>query len=160
MGQSTLDLRTELFNRRCHCGKLTALLSGRGQLLLLRPEGVEPLLYLLALACKLWEVEDATEVGIQEAVLVALEFGEGVACTAQACLELLREPLSALGALERSRNEMGLEQDSTEILPDYRVKLRGGNVARVAASGSRRHRIVAPADVVPIAIPSRARHRS
>jgi hypothetical protein len=123
---------------------------------------LELALHRVAPALILLQRHHLIQIGVREALHLALQAGLRAVELRAARLELLRQPLPTPRLLECLRDTLRMRQDLTEILPHQGVELVGRGKACRALLGptgaQRRH--LAVADIVGVArtgAPSRAR---
>jgi hypothetical protein len=84
---------------------------------------------LLALALKFLPLDDLSQVDLEQACLLALHLSQSRPESASSILHRLGQPGTALTALHLLRDQGGLRQEATQILPDEIIQGLGGRIA-------------------------------
>jgi hypothetical protein len=90
------------------------------------------MLFVLGLpsfALELGQVDDFSQVGFQEAVLLARELCQGLFERSATCLQLLRKPLPALSPFKCDGDRFGMSQDVAQVFPDKFIQCFGRDEA-------------------------------
>ena len=106
----------------------------RTQLLFLERQGVVFLLQIAPTHLELRQRQNPVQLGVGQRLALLGKTDAGVAQGALPGLQLVREPPACLCPFQRLREAVGVRQHSTEILPDQRIQLLGGDEARRTAT--------------------------
>jgi len=96
--QSVTDLGTKRLERLCDSAQGQVLLRHGVEVALLGQQGLLPTGQLVSLAVKDWQSEDASKIGVEQALLGGVQVGQGVLQCRLARLQLLGQPVPTMRA--------------------------------------------------------------
>jgi hypothetical protein len=151
--QALLNTLAEGFNRSSYSRYFNSFPDLGFQLAQLRLESLVLPCYLLALALQFGQGDDFGQVSFQEAFVLPGQLSQGLLQGLVSRLQLLGQPLAALGALQGLSDQLRVGHQMAQVLPHQLIERCGGCVARRTslALGGAQGICLAPTDVVAVA---------